>query len=459
MLWLALLFMVSLGGLLLLIGIRGRRLNDHPICRQCAFDLIGVYPSLERCPECGAPLNAPSAIRTGGRRLRTGPLAAGSLLLMVGLVATGMFSAAAIGLYDSKSLKPGWLLLRELRMTGTVDARDELIKRQRNGRLAPTVTRGLIDAALSVHGDPHATWDIIWPAFLEDVWADGLLTREDLGRYAKQTVHIRASAAPRARQGAHAPLHSRVMIDRVIRGPEPIYIRAQTVSASIVGHDPHEGTLRGGIRTQLGPHSGGWGGSTAAVVPDLPPGTYPARLVERLTFHLNSDDDPPFAELEHAADLTIEIVPADTQLITLITDPDIGRELRSTLKLRNTRIASRSQAVKVDGQMRPGYTNLWIEFEPALLPIAIAFDLFVRCGERTVRLGTISARAGRVHFPLQAPQHMLIRDFNCDIVDLILRPSIAAAENSSLDSIWGEEIIFEDVTLDPSPPGNSPGGA
>jgi hypothetical protein len=458
MLWL-IVFAIPLGVGLLVLGVRGQRLNDHPICRACSFDLVGIYPAQERCPECGARIADAFAVRFGARRPRPFALVSGAAILLLCTGLTGLLGASAIGILDWNSVKPEWVLLRELRTADPIEARDELIKRQRNGRLSPAATRSLINAALSVHGNPEAAWDVAWPAFLEDLWADGLLTREDLGRYAKQTVHISASAAPRARQGAHAPLHSRVTIDRVIRGPEPIYIRAQTVSASIVGHDPHEGKLRGGIRTQLGPHSGGWGSSTAAVVPDLPPGTYPARLVERLTFHLNSDDDPPFAELEYAADLTVEIVPADTQLITLITDPEIGCEIRSVLKLRNARIASRSEATEIDGQVHPGYTNLWIEFEPALLPIAIAFDLLVRCGERTVRLGTISARAGRVHFPLQAPQHILIRDFHCDIVDLILRPSIAAAENSSLDSIWGEEIIFEDVVLDPSPPGNSPGGA
>jgi hypothetical protein len=45
----------GLAGLILLVlGVRGWRIDDHPVCRRCRFDLVGVYPAIGACPECGA---------------------------------------------------------------------------------------------------------------------------------------------------------------------------------------------------------------------------------------------------------------------------------------------------------------------------------------------------------------------------------------------------------------------
>ncbi len=75
------------GALLLYRGLRGRRTDDHPLCRRCGFDLTGLPGGHPACPECGATLAAPQAVRVGHRARRPAPLAAGLalLLLTVGL--------------------------------------------------------------------------------------------------------------------------------------------------------------------------------------------------------------------------------------------------------------------------------------------------------------------------------------------------------------------------------------
>ena len=40
----------------LVVGWRGRRVNRHPICRRCEFDLFGRPAEATRCAECGADL-------------------------------------------------------------------------------------------------------------------------------------------------------------------------------------------------------------------------------------------------------------------------------------------------------------------------------------------------------------------------------------------------------------------
>jgi len=38
-------------------GWRGRRIDNHPWCRKCRFDLHGLWPGAARCPECGIDLD------------------------------------------------------------------------------------------------------------------------------------------------------------------------------------------------------------------------------------------------------------------------------------------------------------------------------------------------------------------------------------------------------------------
>lgn len=59
---------------LILFALRGRRVNRHPICRQCGFDLFGKPKESTVCGECGADLHHGRAIRVGAREKRRGIL-------------------------------------------------------------------------------------------------------------------------------------------------------------------------------------------------------------------------------------------------------------------------------------------------------------------------------------------------------------------------------------------------
>ncbi|HYO10382.1 MAG TPA: hypothetical protein VER17_15540 [Tepidisphaeraceae bacterium] len=56
-LFLAYALAVATGALVLLVlGMRGRRVDDHPVCRRCGFDLVGPPGGTATCSECGADL-------------------------------------------------------------------------------------------------------------------------------------------------------------------------------------------------------------------------------------------------------------------------------------------------------------------------------------------------------------------------------------------------------------------
>lgn len=66
------------------IGLRGRRVGDHPHCR-CGFDLFGKPAESSICPECGADLNAPRATVVGVHQRRPLPLLVGCFAMIVTL--------------------------------------------------------------------------------------------------------------------------------------------------------------------------------------------------------------------------------------------------------------------------------------------------------------------------------------------------------------------------------------
>jgi hypothetical protein len=97
---------------LIWLGLRGHLLDDHPVCRKCRFDLVGLSTP-PKCPECGLDLGAPGAVRQGNRRKRPWLIASGIAILL-------MCTAALAGLTAGQSLDrhmPSWLLLIEAERT------------------------------------------------------------------------------------------------------------------------------------------------------------------------------------------------------------------------------------------------------------------------------------------------------------------------------------------------------
>src|SRR6185436_1292474 len=141
---LAILATIAILGLFL--SLRGRRIDDHPVCRRCKFDLIGLPHTI--CPECGAKLDAPNSIRTGNRR-RYRRLAILSIcLLLISLAGSGLMFSGNTKKIDWYTYKPVWWLRIDARR-GSLDtathAVNELIARNDNSKL----TQGELDTVVS----------------------------------------------------------------------------------------------------------------------------------------------------------------------------------------------------------------------------------------------------------------------------------------------------------------------
>lgn len=158
-----------IGAALLWLGIRGRRVGEHPTCRRCGFDLRGLPGAAERCPECGAGLAKKNAIARGRRRRRIWAAALGALALFVsGAFATGWGVRQFSGV-NWNANKPLFLLKWEAKEGGAASlaAVGELTKRLSMNTVQPAdltavVDHGLSLAASSPQGHMGIEWNVLF---------------------------------------------------------------------------------------------------------------------------------------------------------------------------------------------------------------------------------------------------------------------------------------------------------
>ena len=192
MAWIALLIAAGVAGLgLTLLGLHGRRIDDHPLCRRCGFDLFG-NPGATTCTECGADLTRPRAVTVGHRVRRRGPLWAGAALLVpaVLLLAGSVYVAFDADAWQRN--EPEWWLVSDLDSPQSAPAAvGELLRRTQAGGIGDDAWHALVDRALDAQADLVQAWQIVpWPSLLTDAMAKGKFTAAQRRRYTRTALGL-----------------------------------------------------------------------------------------------------------------------------------------------------------------------------------------------------------------------------------------------------------------------------
>ena len=199
---------VAVGSVALLwAGLRGRRVNDHPICRRCGFDLVGKPAGSTTCSECGADLRGRRAVRVGARKRRGGLIGIALVLLVPSLLCVGFLGWAGGSGFDVVRRKPVWWLLNDARSNNPVDrdaAFTELFRRYRAGELGKDSVAQVVDRALALQADPHKAWLPQWGDFVEEAYRGGSVAAESWRRYLRQAPRAELVATERFRRGERA---------------------------------------------------------------------------------------------------------------------------------------------------------------------------------------------------------------------------------------------------------------
>ncbi len=236
-----------LGAALTLVGLRGRRTDDHPLCRRCRFDLTGRPSDAERrCPECGADLDRPRAVVVGHRRRRAGVLGGGLSLLLIAAAGGAVMGYAWEQQVNWWRFAPLSYLLRSAALTDPgwrSAAWAELA--DRSGRLDPAQWDAAAAAATAFDADPQQAWESRWATLLQPTPGRGRPSAEAWGRYVYELARQATSPYPGRRAAALAELVAR-LADGSVR--PPAYARIIAVGLDYQGDgarswEPDWGTL------------------------------------------------------------------------------------------------------------------------------------------------------------------------------------------------------------------------
>ncbi|MEK6701730.1 MAG: hypothetical protein AABZ53_05675 [Planctomycetota bacterium] len=482
---------IPVGLALVWLGLRGRRINRVPNCRQCKFDLTGVWPASVTCPECGAGLKQPKMVVTGQRRRMWWLIVpAGLGVALPGLaLATALFLTLAGK--DVYKYKPVSMLLWEGRNASPEFAKaaaKELTDRMLEQKLTDDEVDLAVKQALELQGDVDKPWLEEWGAFIEQARLDGALSAEQKRLFRKQAAVLELVVRPRVRLGDPLPVAARVKEYRV--GPKSEFQLAYQMSA--VKYTADDATLplwteptpggtkkRGFFDFLDGPEAQttmplGYGyvagsdsqyrqwqmaGSTVQSLHRLRPGDElgtASIAVECLsttsqiesrggfgsTSKLKKDDAKTKVDVWTGS---FEIVAADQETVEIVPESEaLKKQMLEAISI------SQVQWWSDPGNKSSGTINLGVTFTEVKVPLAMVVS--VRTGGKETVIGEFTTSTGQAQGGYgNQKQRWLGSSLPggvSDQVDIVLRPKKELAiRTHDLVKIYGGELVIEKVPV------------
>jgi hypothetical protein len=457
MAWIALI-MVAIGVPLLWIGIRGRRIDTCPLCRWCGFDLTGIYPDAKLCTECGAGLYAkrgPKPVRLGRRKRRWPSVFVGALLTLAGSAQLGLFVTGGLRTMNLLPLTPSWIVQsRALNPDAAIadPALAELSSRFAAGSLSTGRIRILADRALDVQADRTRPWygssptNPGWADLFEAALKSRALSPAQLQRFASGAQFVELVVPTAARRGHTWTLGIRESQTRI--GPSrPFAYSMQFTRVTLDGKvvvdrpaDPGRAAAGGG---GMSPGNDPWVPVSESF--DADPGHDGPVEVEAIVQLWLFDGPggtrgvPIMGSWPVTLHAQVRAVAADTQIVQLAVDPALRQRVQAALVPR----------VPIRNILEPRSAYTWSAIDVDNLPIPLAFEIFLRAGAREWPVGTLIAPKGDRSVHSYGGREFPLTGLDALQVDLILRPSRAAAERipGGVDEIWGEEIVIPNLAV------------
>ena len=427
----------ALAGVVLLAWSRhGRRVDDHPLCRRCGFDLTGRPEGSQRCPECGADLKRRRAMRIGHRRRRTLWIALALVIILAPIGITTRFLWPILSDPNPDRLKPVWWLSAEATHFGGIfrnSALDELIRRESTGALKKEEIDPLIDAALAQQADLSRPWFAKWGDLVEEAEDHNHVPTEKWHRYLRQSLGDSLKLQVRARVRTGDPLPARVVYrpSRTGSGGNTILIPETFLADQ---SDPLTASVS---RSMLGPDPAGqsavWFNLPQTHLGFLCDGEHIA-AVSVLLAGGRSGGDVHKGGVERLTQ-SWSLLPSDASVASFRSNPPLANKIRGAVRAYDLQIT------------RSGSARVWLDVFP--VPADIAFEVSLRTDKAEVPLGEIARPAGQpmMSFPLLAAHGCegLRQD---EQVELVFHPSReVAARTVDLTEIWDGQIIIPKVPV------------
>ncbi len=441
-----------LPGLLLVgKGLRGRRLHERPICAGCGYELQGLPEETSLCPECGGDFRRAGGQRVGVIQRRRGLIWTGTLLVVIGISIEAFWMRGAFSQVDWNRYKPFAWLVSEAGPTGTTSANaamKELFRRRGWGKLSDSQVRRLITFALDLQGDPTRAWISEWGDFIETERDLGMVTDEEMKRYARQAVANAFSWTVKTPNEVGQAVWSQLTVNcrcyfitRLNFEHEFTRFEIDDSLKNEIRGGGYKFSPRGKLRTTLpfDPEQLAFGGPRKLTVK--------AAMVVKVTYDAQREGEGwklPLHEEQVEFESEFELVPQDSIKIDLVVEP------------------ARRPELEVKAGMPTRNLEPWmieINCKPSANPTPIAADVLVRNDAEWNLLGrvVIDAQFARYGWKQTVPLNTHSRPPDGEF-ELVLRPNriLAIQRFEDITEIWGEEIhvTAKCVSDDDNPPFN-----
>jgi hypothetical protein len=437
------------GVLLVIFGVRGRRVGDHPTCRVCGFDLTG---GATRCPECGGDPGARGP-RIGTRRRRPWLVVAGLALCVLGGGGLGAMSWARAARFDWNRVKPVALLRREVALgwgASGAAAMAELERRQAAGTLSQGQVVAVAESILKVQADKGRQWDERLGGWVERAWQDGTLGEPDFRRYLRHAAEFQISTRPRIEE-SEMWLPMEVVRLGVRAGPAgnlggnvygpALRVEERFSSVAVDGLPAGPKQPRPGNSGALTPYRSGFTAPLAVRAWDAPPlprGRHGLKIVYEVTISI-AGARPCAETFEVPCEATFEVVGRGGDAVEMVSDPALDARMQASL----SEVGPAWFLGRAWGFM--GYGS--VRVQP--LPEALAAEIYWRQPDGAeFRVGELVLRpSGQAGLHQYATQE-LPETIAAGPIEVILRASPEVARRTTdLSRIWGGELNLGTTTL------------
>jgi hypothetical protein len=453
----------ALGLLLVFVGRWGRRIDDHPVCRACGFDLYG---SLNRegdgagngtrpatCPECGQALTSPHALRRGNRRPMRSLRATGLALALPGLTLGGLTLYGIIGRGTINQYKPTDLLQWEASLTSVLadPALDELLRRNKQGTLAKDELEALLDESIEVQSDPGRRWIEDWGRVVVAARKAGVGKKQQYQQFIRVAADVTEKQF-RDKIHRHMPLAFGVWYDADGQGHRHVNTRGLRLTEITIDGETYQ-------RPPSGTRPRYWKTRAPAIMHlahGLSNRVQPGRVVGhplRLGTHTIALDYQITASIGATPSTTssftvrrrFEVVSDETRLVEQVCDAPTARTIEKMLKDQ--------MSIRVYTGLRRYDYAIHLDDGPEL-PISLGHRVFIRAQGRLWRV-LDHRRLGEsvAGERLSAGDFMSGDHWPADLrpkrVDVIFRPSEkVAAQRADLTRFLDHKLVIEDVPVD-----------
>jgi hypothetical protein len=459
----------GLGIALVVLGWRGRRVDDHPVCRRCRFDLFGAPADQRACPECGGDVTAPRAKRIGNRERRRRTLYAGLATCVLGFGALGTIGVLAAKRTDWNQYKPVAWLKRDLLDTSaggsaSTGALRELSRRIRDNAITAAQIDDVADAVLARQADLKQPWTRVMGEYIESARLAQRLSDQRWKRYATTALEQAAASGvlkvrpkltremPHQLGPALLPAQFTIAPPRVgMRLSLQLSMHAEAIAGDMVGQMQSLSRYEGPLMTTGKPFDMP---VTLALNPlklaDAPLGQKQLHLRLYLEVRdwqsgsfarFGDTSRPPLAQASCDARATYELLERGTRTVELVSDETLREALLSALTVSQVNLGPQGSC---SGLIRCA----------GGLPIPLACDVILRDpAGKEYRASMLTLTPAR---PLAAFGTADRLPTGLDRIDVILRSNPNAAKTTvDIDRIWDGELVIADVPVRRLPPATS----